>query len=501
MNGGNGRSGLSRRELLSRGSQLVVAGAAISAAGPLAAGTPARAATPNWAGLRRRLKGRLLRPGDPGYAAASAAENYRYANVLPAGIAMCAGPGDVRTSVRWAQDNGVPLVARSGGHSYAGYSRTTGLLVDLNSMKSATFEPRSQTLRVTGAARFHDIDAALRPYNMFIPAGQCPPVSINGFTLGGGFGFYSRAHGMAVDHLVSTDVVLASGEIVSASRTEHPDLFWACRGGGGGNFGINTSMSFSLFPVDRVSVCTCEWTTRADLVLREFQNLFVTAPAAFSLIVRITPPADRGRGGPMVTAIGHYFGPRYQLREILDTVLSVAPASKTQFLDLDFWSARQYLAESPGPPHSYVERSRYVAEPMTEAGVATVVDWANRWPGGSSSSVEGRLDYYLWGGAMNAKPPAATAFVHRNDVSLFSMSASWPPAAPPRRVRPLIDWVNGTWAALGPFTTDFAYQNFTDPALTDWQHAYYGANLKRLKHVKRAYDPDDLFQFPQSIPT
>jgi hypothetical protein len=491
--------GLTRRQALGRGGRLLVtaAGAQAGATWVGAGSSSAKSPRASWRVLARSLQGPLLRPGDAGFRAASAAENDLYASVVPAGIALCEGPRDVQTCVRWARDNGVPLVARSGGHSFGGYSRTTGLQVDLRRMKSAIVDRDAGTLRVSGTVRFADLDRVLKPYNLFIPAGQCPSVAVNGFTLGGGFGFYSRAHGLAVDQLKRTDVVLASGQKVTADPSRHSDLFWACRGGGGGNFGINTSMTFSLFPVGKVSVCTCVWSSKPEDVLNEFQQLFKHVPDTFSLIVRITPAT---RSSPMtVTALGHYFGPSHELRDILSPVLSVVPASQQQFLDLDFWKARDYLADTNGPPHSYVERSAYVAGPMSSAGVATLLDQTRRWPGAGSTA--GRLDFWLWGGAMNKPGPRSTAFVHRSARSLFAVGATWPAAMVRRRARPLINWVNHTWAAVGPYATPYAYQNFIDPALTDWQRAYYGANLGRLIKVKRAYDPDDLFKFPQSIPT
>jgi FAD/FMN-containing dehydrogenase len=492
---------LTRREALSRGGRLLVAVAGAEAAATWAgsSSSSARSARRDWYQLERSLRGVLLRPGDAGFRAVSAAENYLYASVVPAGIALCAGAEDVQTCVRWARENGVPLVARSGGHSFAGYSRTTGLQVDLRRMKSAAVDLHAGTLRVTGAVRFADLDAVLRPHNLFIPAGQCPQVGVNGFTLGGGFGFYSRMHGLAVDHLIRTQVVLATGNKVTADRSRHSDLFWACRGGGGGSFGINTSLTFSLFPVGMVSVCKCQWSTDLETVLNEFQELFRHAPDTFSLVVRITPAARTARSsGPTAIAFGHYFGPSQELRDLLEPVLSAAPTSRSQFLDLDFWKAKEYLADLSGPPQSYVERSRYVAEPMSNAGVASVLDWTNRWPGAGLTG--GRMDYWLWGGAMNAPLPRSTAFVHRTARSLFGVSANWPVSTPRRQARPLINWVNDTWAAVGAHATDFAYQNFIDPALKDWKHAYYGANLHRLIRVKRAYDPDELFKFPQSIP-
>ena len=492
---------LTRREALSRGGRLLIAAAGGQAAATWAgsAASGAKCVHPNWGQLERSLRGSLLRPGEAGYRAGSAAENHLYASVLPAGIALCAGVKDVQTCVRWARENGVPLVARSGGHSFAGYSRTTGLQIDLRRMKSATVDIHSGTLRATGAVRFSDLDPVLKPHNLSIPSGQCPPVGLNGFTLGGGFGFYSRTHGLAIDHLIRTEVVLANGDTVTADRSRHSDLFWACRGGGGGNYGINTSMTFSLFPVGRVSVCKCQWSKNLETVLNEFQALFEHSPNTFSLIVRITPAPRAARSsGPTVIAFGHYFGPKHELLEILEPVLLAAPTRRQQFLDLDFWKAREYLADLPGRPQSYVERSRYVEGPMSDAGVATVLDWTERWPGAGSS--EGRLDYWLWGGEMNTPSPGSTAFVHRRARSLFAVGANWAPFTTRSQARPLINWVNDTWAAVGAHATRYAYQNFSDPALKDW-NAYYGANLPRLIRIKRAYDPHNLFKFPQSIPT
>jgi FAD/FMN-containing dehydrogenase len=489
---------LTRREALGRGGQLLLGATAAPAAVEVVR-RHARRAQPNWERLAHRLRGSLVRPGQSGYRRLSAAENYLYEDVMPRGIALCADARDIQTCVRWATENHVPMVARSGGHSFGGYSRTTGLQIDLRRMKSITVDAKARTMRVTGAVDFADLDAALKPYDLFIPAGQCPPVAVNGFTHGGGFGFYSRAHGLAVDQLRTTDVVLASGDVVTADADKNADLFWACRGGGGGNFGINASMTFELFPVGDVSVCKCIWSADPATVLRAFQALFPTLPDDLALIVRITPPDRSATPGPVtVTAFGHLFGPSSDLRDLLAPVLRAAAPSQQQFLDLDFWKARDFLADLSGPPNGYVERSRYVDGPMSDAGVATILDHAQRFPGGGATS--SRMDFWLWGGAMNRPAPQDTAFVHRTAQSLFAVGANWPASMTRRRARPLIAWVNDTWRAVGPHATGYAYQNFIDPALEDWEHAYYGANLARLKTVKRAYDPHDRFRFAQSIP-
>lgn len=487
-----------RREAIGRGTQFLAAAAAAPAAVEVVR-RRARRGRPNWDQLRHRLRGPLVRPGQRRYPTLSAAENYLYDDIQPAGIALCENARDIQTCIRWATENHVPMVARSGGHSFAGYSRTTGLQIDLRRMKSIHVDPRTRTMRVTGSVDFADLDTALKPYGLFIPAGQCPPVCVNGFTLGGGFGFYSRAHGLAADQLLHTEVVLASGERVNADPHANADLFWACRGGGGGNFGINASMTFSLFPTSDVSVAKCVWSTDLPAVLHAFQQLFPTPPETFSLIVRIAPP-DRASATPAtVTAFAHLFGPSSELQEILSPVLQTAAPAQQQIQDLDFWQARDFLADLPGPPNGYVERSRYVEGPMPDAGLATILERIEQFPGGGQTS--GRMDFWLWGGAMNTPRPDSTAFVHRTAQSLFAVGSNWPAGASRRTTRPLVAWVDETYAAVGRHATGFAYQNFIDPALKDWERAYYGHNLPRLSRIKGHYDPRDRFRFPQSIPT
>ena len=165
------------------------------------------AAGPNWDTLARTLRGRLIRSGNPGYEDAALPQNLRYAARRPAGIAQCADTSDVRTAIRWARDNYVPVVPRGGGHSYGGYSTTRGLLIDLNGMTGVTADPADGTARVVGAARNRDLAAALQPLGVTVSAGRCPGVGVGGLTLGGGFGFSARELGLTTDALIETELV------------------------------------------------------------------------------------------------------------------------------------------------------------------------------------------------------------------------------------------------------------------------------------------------------
>jgi hypothetical protein len=487
---------VSRRQFLATSGRLAVVAGVGSQLGVLSA--CAEGSSVAWSGLAEALRGRLIRPGDPGYASAALPENLRYAKVLPAGVARCADASDVRTAVHWARENGVGLVTRAGGHSYGGYSTTRGLMIDVNGMTSVRADAASGTVHVVGGARNSDVGDALRPLEVTVSAGRCPGVGAAGLTLGGGFGFSARKLGLTIDALVETEIVTASGEILTCSPNENPDLFWACRGGGGGNFGINTSFTFRTTPVGDVAVYRCLW-DRADAaaLLDVFQRVLATAPNEFSMRLGFTAPATE-KDGVKLEAIGQYFGSSADLTALLAPVFAVSAPSVREVHDVTYWQGRDLLADNEGPS-SFAERSRFVPRPIGSDGLAVFADRLRSHPPTvAPSSAVAKI--FNWGGAIGNVPPDATAFVHRGALALFSVGANWAVDERTTPVRELGDWVNEFWQAMGPHTSNRSYQNFIDPALVDWRRAYYGDNLERLVRVKHAVDPDNVFHFAQSIP-
>ncbi|HEX8868513.1 MAG TPA: FAD-binding oxidoreductase, partial [Lentzea sp.] len=209
--------------------------------------------------LAAQALGRVLLPGEEGFTERSKPFNERYASTTPAAVLSVASTEDVATAVRWARENDVPLVARGGGHSYAGTSVNTGLVLDLRGLSSVRVDPDTALVTVGGGTRTGTLYEALRPHDIAFPLGNSDEVAIGGLTLGGGVAAVSRAWGLTCDSLVSTDVVLADGSLVTCSAEENPDLFWACRGGGGGNFGVNTSFTFQARPVVDSATCLLLW--------------------------------------------------------------------------------------------------------------------------------------------------------------------------------------------------------------------------------------------------
>jgi FAD/FMN-containing dehydrogenase len=456
-----------------------------------------------WDDLASRLSGRLLRPGDAMYPAATVINAARYMGAGPAGIAVCASPEDAASCVRWARGTGAPFAVRSGGHSYAGFSNSDGLVIDVKGMRAVSVDPATDTVTVAGGASNTDVGAGLQPYGVYFPGGRCPTVGVSGLTLGGGWGLSCRHLGMTCDTLLSTDVVTASGEIVTASETEHPDLFWAVRGAGGGNFGVHTSFTYKVTPVRDVTTFSLSWSGGDTAALVDaIMRMQVAGPPELGLRLNLRSPSRLPRSQPApvnVDTVGLYWGPPAEMEALLAPVEQIqAPAART-VAGQSFWAAREFLSATT-PLGTYAVKSGFVRGPMAAAGITTMLEWITMMPGVPSREQEGPTVLYGWGARVNDVAPDATAFVHRNADLLFKCEAIWSPEDDPNLIADNLDWLEGYRAAMQPYLAGGAYQNFPDRTQADWQHAYYGENFPRLVETKRTWDPDNLFRFGQSIP-
>lgn len=451
-----------------------------------------------WSELARRLSGPLVRPGDPGFQALALPNNLRYAGKTPAGIALCESASDVSASIAWAREYGVPLVARSGGHSYGGYSTTTGLMIDVSRMRTSHFDASTGIVTLGGGSRNEDVYRDLRPYNVAITHGRCFRVGVAGLVLGGGVGFNMRSNGTTTDQLLQSQIVTADGRITTIDATHEPDLFWACRGGGGGNFGINTSFAFQTFPVGNLTAYNLAWTDKPEEVFSALATALESAPSTLGAKVSVFPPtaAERASGrGLSVHLLGQLDGTRAQLEEILQPVDAIAPHTGDVRED-SYWNAQDFLSEQ-GLPAFYHESSRFFNVPVDARATGIIFDRLRRWPGTTKSA---QYKMFATGGVMNRVAPAATAFVHRNSLWLSAVDVYWDAQDSPADVQRNLAWQREFYDAYVPLTHGGAYQNFIDPSLADWKTAYYGENLKRLEAVKAAVDPHHVFTFPEAIP-
>ena len=316
------------------------------------------------------MRGPVLTPGEPQYASARLEYDALYDSIRPLAVAQPLDAADVSKVVDWARTTGVHIVARSGGHSYGGYSTTTGVVVDLS--KLAGVQVTGGQAVVGPGARLGNIYNTLGQRGLAIPAGTCPSVGIGGHALGGGFGLASRAWGLASDNLVSVQIVTADGKLLVADSSHHSDLFWACRGGGGGNFGIVTRLVFRTHAVTQGSYFVATWPwAQVEQVLASFLHWAPTAPDGLGSLCRLAA----GPGGPTVQVFGQFLGSETKLKAALATLGPPAQKLVTgteSWLDLvRRWAGclGHTLPSCSAPGHQvFVGASDYIARvPTTRA--------------------------------------------------------------------------------------------------------------------------------------
>jgi hypothetical protein len=440
--------------------------------------------------LAQTFRGQIAVPGQALYERIRAPYNADYAAVRPLAVVRPRDTADVARVVRWSAQTGVPIVARSGGHSYVGGSTSRGVVVDLAHLARVTLTAGRAT--VGAGVRLGLLYAGLAAHGIAIPAGTCPSVGIGGHTLGGGFGLASRAWGLAADNLVSLQLVTSDGHVLTADATNHSDLFWACRGGGGGNFGIVTRFVFRTHPVTGGSYFIASWPwAQVEQVLDGYLRWAPLTDDRVGSVCRLAA----GPGGPTVQVFGQFLGAVSDLEALLTGLMPAASrlvTGEASWLDLvRRWAGclGHTLPECSVPgSQPFAGSSSYLAKVPTAAQLTTFGTTVEQ-----RGAASGALLIDAYGGAVNRVASSATAFVHRRalaSVQYFAVGASSARA-----------WVESARAALAPAMDGEAYVNYADPLLPNALHAYYGANLPRLVQVKRRYDPHHLFRAPQGIPT
>jgi FAD/FMN-containing dehydrogenase len=493
---------LDRGSLLRLGAGLLLAGYSWELAGRAQG-----AVDPRLKKLQASIKGPVYTRTDPAYVQARLEYQQRFDTVYPLAVVQPLSAADVGQIVTWSRTTRVPLAIRSGGHSYAGYSTGTGVVVDLARMAAVSLNKATGIATIGAGARLIDVESVLAASGRAIPNGSCPTVGIGGLALGGGVGFASRKLGTLSDNVASVSIVAADGKTKTASATKNPDLFWACRGGGGGNFGVVTSFGVTTHPAASVSTFLVSWPwSSAAAAIAAWQSFAPQAPDELFAPLYLRS----GTTEPAIQSFGQFFGPQSQLVSLVKPLTDVAGATpsfaSSSYLDAQLkWAGCtgktieqcHVAGETPGgtlPRGNYVAKSDYFNAPLSSAAIDTIVQWLTR-PEPAQFGF-GSLELDPYGGAINRVDPAATAFVHRNALASAQYLAHW---SQPTGQSAALAWLRGFSAAMRPYASGYAYQNYMDPDLSTWKHAYYGANYKRLQKVKAAVDPGWLFKFPQGI--
>jgi FAD/FMN-containing dehydrogenase len=485
-----------------------------NAGGGATASSTGSGGPPDWATLAGSLRGTLLRPGDAGYHAAGHLYNAVYTPDAAA-IARCDSASDVQRCVAFAREHKVELTAHSGGHSYGGYSSCPGLVVDVSQMQGISAGGQTskggQAVATVGAgATLINVYSQLAAQGLLLPGGSCPTVGIAGLALGGGIGVFSRAYGLTCDQMAEVEIVTADGVVRRCGPGQDDDLYWASRGGGGGNFGIATSFGFHVHPIpEAITLFTLEWPWGAAAsVLDAWLRWIPSTPDELWANCQLFASGDVGSG--LVKVTGVFVGSVAACSAALDP-LTVAVGEGTTYR---FVGPEQYLtatmieagcegkpvAQCAAPVESpFVAKSSYVGGPLPEGAVDGIVSALSDLPA-TLPGAGGGVVFDGYGGVINRTGAGETAFVHRDAVACAQYSVTYPAAPPgPSATSAASAWLDNIHHVFSPVTQG-SYQNYIDPSLADWQEAYYGANLGRLRQVKQHYDPDDLFHFAQSIP-
>jgi FAD/FMN-containing dehydrogenase len=433
--------------------------------------------------------GRLVEPGDDGYDAARAGWNGAI-DRRPAAVAHACDADDVAAAIRGARSLGVPFTIRAGGHSVSGRSvRDGALCIDLRALDRVEVDPVHAVVRVGGGALLSELDAATQEHGLAVPAGQISHTGVGGLTLGGGLGWLMRGHGLTVDSLLAAEVVLADGALVRASADEHPDLFWALRGGGG-DFGAVTRFEFRAHRVGPMvlgGMMLHPW-QRAREALRATRALMEGAPEELTVFAAmITAPPEPP------------FPPELQGRRALAVALAwsgdvaegeraIAPLRAACPPALDLVGPMPYVALQSmldaTAPHGwrFYDRQHYLPE-VSDAVIDALMAGFERAP-----TPQAHVMTAWMGGAIDRVAPGETAFGHRGAHALtwiIGCSGDEP-------VGPVTDWVRAVWEDTAPFASGGVYVNALDSG-RPVRDAYADQVWERLVAVKRRYDPDGVF--------
>lgn len=438
--------------------------------------------------LEGRLHGRLVRPRDADYDAVRAVFNAMI-DRRPAAVVRCLDPADVARGIAFAREHDLVLSVRGGGHNVAGHAVCDGgVVLDLSPMKGLRVDPGARVAHAGAGLTLGELDRATQVYGLVTPLGVVSVTGIAGLTLGGGLGWLNGRYGLACDNLVAADVVTADGRLLRVSQDEHPDLFWALRGGGG-NFGVVTSFVYRLHPVGPVlaGAISYPWAAAPE-ILRLHDDLVASAPDELSTAVSL---AHDEQGRPVVTIVACWCGTPEEGERALAPLRAAGPP-QADTVEVVPYVALQSAADAGFPRgRQHYWKSGFLRQP-TDAALDTLVEHVPDMP--SRASGVGLQHMH---GAAGRVAPDATAFAHRADQYDLLILSQW---ADPEDSERNIAWTRGLFDAMTPHLQDAVYVNNLGAEGPDRVRSAYGRNAPRLAEVKRVYDPTNLFRLNQNIP-
>ena len=439
--------------------------------------------------LRSSLRGDVLRPGDADYDVARRVWNGMI-DLSPGLIVRCAEVADVVRAVEFARLNRLLVAVRGGGHNAAGLSSCDGgLVIDLSPMRRVDVDPARRTARVQGGALWRDVDAATQAHGLATTGGLVSTTGVGGLTLGGGLGWLMRRFGLACDNLLSVEIVTADGQVRTASATDHPDLFWGVRGGGG-NFGVVTSLEYRLYPLSEVyGGMIVHPFDRAAEVLRAYREATRTAPDELTVFCAFLTGPD---GAKVVATPLCYLGSAEQGAALVRPLREVGPPAVDTVGTMPYVALQQMLDEGFPAGQQVYWRSDFL-----DALADDVIDTVIARYAEVTSPISTVILEHL-GGAVARVGRDETAFDHRDAEYNLAVVSRWlEPAEKERHVA----WTRELCDAVRPHARG-VYVNYlgVEEGAERVRAAYGPEKYARLAAVKRAYDPTNLFRLNQNIP-
>jgi FAD/FMN-containing dehydrogenase len=447
--------------------------------------------------FHQTLRGNLCLAGEPGYDEARTIWNAMI-DRRPGAIVRCRGASDIIRAVRFAREHGLLIAVRGGGHNIAGNAVCEGgLLIDLSPMRSVRVDPFHRTARVEPGATLSEFDKEAQAFALATPLGINSTTGVAGLTLGGGFGWLSRKFGLTADNLTSADVVTAEGELIQASATENPDLFWGLRGGGG-NFGVVSSFEFRLHPIGPkiLSGLIVHPFARARELLAGYREVASKAPDELTVwvVLRQAPPLPflptEVHGKEILVLAVCYAGDEVDGERVLKPLRALGEPI-ADVIGVQPYAAWQTAFDPLLTPGAFNYWKSHNFAKLSDALLDALVSYAARLPTGECEIFIGQL-----GGATSRVAADATAYPHRNANFVMNVHTRWRERADEQRS---IDWARKLFAEAAPHATGGVYVNFMPEDETERVSSAYGANYRRLAALKAKYDPSNLFRLNQNI--
>ncbi len=470
----------------------------------------------DWAALRHKLSTHdLSRPGDKSYPQARLLYDPRFDNLRPSGIAFCGKPADVGACLSFVRKFKLRFRIRTGGHSYAGWSSLDGGLV-IDVTRISKFSVGKGTVTVGAGIDLINLYGELAKHGLAVPGGSCPTVGLAGLALGGGIGVLSRQFGLTCDAIEAVQIVTASGDVLNCDSRQHSDLYWASRGGGGGNFGVATAFTLRTHELRSLTTFFLQWPwSRASRVISAWQSWAPHGPhELWSNLILSTPFGHEPQIFVGGSWLGSVDGANRQLRSLYNRIGSgpMNPGNVTEksYLTTMLDEANchdhtvQQCTTKPGGVlgrEPSFAKSDFFSDRLSAGAIRILIEAMNRASHlrGAAAGGVGAIAFDSLGGAVNEVHPRATAFVHRDALFDAQYSTSWNNPGSKSGTARQHEWLRNFYKELHPHANGQAYQNYIDPDLKNWRHAYYAENYPRLARIKGRYDPHNLFNFPQSI--